>query len=60
MKIWGMEEDGKCECGEERDADHLFTWSLLPAKRRKEEFIMINDITDKIIRITVYWEGKGI
>jgi len=38
MKKWGLKEDGKCECGREQDADHLFACPLLLIKRRKKDF----------------------
>jgi hypothetical protein len=45
MKTWGLKEDGKCECGGEQDADHLFPCLLLPIKCRKEDFLT-HDISD--------------
>lgn len=44
-----MKEDRKCECDEERDADHLFIHvqcSLVLVKCIKEEFMMANDTTE--------------
>lgn len=44
-------KDGKCECGEEQDADHLFVSPLLPIWCKKENFFTKTDISDKPIQI---------
>jgi len=60
VETWGIKEDEKFECGEEQDADHLFTCPLLPIKCRKEDLMSTTDIPDKAIQIAAYWEGKGM
>jgi len=59
MKKWGLKDDGKCECGGEQDADHLFVCPQLPNKCRKEDFLT-HKISDKAIQIAAYWGAKGI
>lgn len=39
MKKWGIKEGGKCKCGEDQDADYLFTCLLLLIRCRKEDFM---------------------
>lgn len=59
MEKWGLKDDGKCECGGEQDADHLFVCPQLPNKCRKEDFLA-HTISDKALQIAAYWEAKGI
>jgi hypothetical protein len=48
MEKWGLKDDGKCECGGEQDADHLFVCPQLPNKCRKEDFLT-HKISDKAV-----------
>jgi len=52
-----LKDDGKCECGGEQDADHLFVCPQLPNKCRKEDFLT-HKISDKAIQIAAYWEAN--
>lgn len=53
MKKWGIKKNGKYECGEEQDADHLFACPLLSIKCRKEGFLT-HGISDKATQISAY------
>jgi len=60
MKKWKIEEDGKYDCGQEQDTDHLFKCPLLPTKCWKDDVMTTTDISDKTTQIDVYWQMKGI
>lgn len=51
MKKWRIKEDGKCQCGEEQDEDHLFTCLLIPIKCSKKDCMSTT-------KIAAYWKGK--
>lgn len=57
-----MEEkrNKKCECYVDQGADHIFKCKQLPFNWGKIEFMIRYDISDKMIQITTYWEGKNI
>jgi hypothetical protein len=54
-----LKEDGKCECGGEQDADHLFACPYYRLSVERKIFLT-HEISYKTKQIATYWEGKGI